>query len=486
MHKLFLCLRYLRKRRIAFFGMAAVGMCVALLIVATSLFVGFLDKFHYHIEQDQGQVILAPEIELADYPKLEQMLEAQPEIDRAMAMLTTGALLYMGRGDVRAVGVAGVSLEKLIRGPQFQQGLLQKRGQSPFYNPIISTKTQKKWVEKGPAPFFSEGDLEKVRAALERKLRRAVSDAEMPVPMIAGVGLMGEPDELTDLYDVHGILERIANQDEPMVITTGRYSKEAGETEAKAINMTCWCVDAVRTGWDMTDSRQVFVPFEAMLDLVGLETGDGRRAARATLQIFGSSGVPAKEIKAAAHRAWRIYAREVLNAPELLVSIAAPLDLPDPKRFTAEIRKQLFIIQVILGMIGLVASLLIFVILYMIVTQKKRDIGIVRSVGSTRSQLAGLFLYFGTAIGIGGGILGTAMGAYVTSNINSFENLLTKLFGFKIWKSGVYMFSEIPNEVAWSTVGWIVLTGIAFAAIGALAPALLAARLAPAESLRFE
>ena len=107
-------------------------------------------------------------------------------------------------------------------------------------------------------------------------------------------------------------------------------------------------------------------------------------------------------------------------------------------------------------------------------------------MGSTRSQLAGLFLYFGTAIGIGGGILGTAMGAYVTSNINSFENLLTKLFGFKIWKSGVYMFSEIPNEVAWSAVGWIVLTGIAFAAIGALAPALLAARLAPAESLRFE
>ena len=232
--------------------------------------------------------------------------------------------------------------------------------------------------------------------------------------------------------------------------------------------MTGWCVNAVQTGWDLTDSQQIFVPFTALVKLLGSDREPALSAVLASVQIFGPQQVTPAEVKVAARRVWQSYAREVLNRPELRADIDVPLERADLKRFTAEIRKQLFIIQVILGMIGLVASLLIFVILYMIVTQKKRDMGIVRSVGSTRGQLAGLFLYFGTAIGVGGGVLGTVLGAYITRNINHLENLLTQVFGFKIWKSGVYLFSAIPNAVAWSAVGWIVLVGIGFAALGAL------------------
>ncbi|MCH9022412.1 MAG: lipoprotein-releasing system transmembrane subunit, LolC/LolE family, partial [Planctomycetes bacterium] len=73
-----------------------------------------------------------------------------------------------------------------------------------------------------------------------------------------------------------------------------------------------------------------------------------------------------------------------------------------------------------------------------------------------------------------------------TRHINDIEVVLSHVMGFKIWKSSVYMFTTIPNEVDWSAVGWITLTGITLAGLGALAPAMRAARLLPAETLRCE
>ncbi|MFC1783245.1 hypothetical protein ACFL02_06625, partial [Planctomycetota bacterium] len=64
--------------------------------------------------------------------------------------------------------------------------------------------------------------------------------------------------------------------------------------------------------------------------------------------------------------------------------------------------------------------------------------------------------------------------------------LLTRALGFKIWRSGVYLFSDIPNEVAWNSVVWIMAVGVLSAVLGALLPALRAARMLPVDALRYE
>ena len=58
--------------------------------------------------------------------------------------------------------------------------------------------------------------------------------------------------------------------------------------------------------------------------------------------------------------------------------------------------------------------------------------------------------------------------------------------GLKIWKSSTYMFSRIPNEVDWASVVWIVAAAVVAAGVGALIPAIAAARLKPVEILRYE
>jgi len=74
----------------------------------------------------------------------------------------------------------------------------------------------------------------------------------------------------------------------------------------------------------------------------------------------------------------------------------------------------------------------------------------------------------------------------ITRNINAVEEGIRVLFGLKLWKSSVYMFDQIPNEVDWASSLPIVGLAIAAAALGALVPALVAARTRPVEVLRYE
>ncbi|MHC4071572.1 MAG: lipoprotein-releasing system transmembrane subunit LolC, partial [Planctomycetota bacterium] len=74
----------------------------------------------------------------------------------------------------------------------------------------------------------------------------------------------------------------------------------------------------------------------------------------------------------------------------------------------------------------------------------------------------------------------------ITKNINAIEGWIRVIFGLKLWRSSVYMFSKIPSEVDWTWAVRIVLTAIVAAAVGALIPAIVAARTKPVEILRYE
>ena len=464
MHKLFLCWRYLQKRRIAFFGIAAVSLCVSLLIVITSLFRGFIDAYLFHMQQQQGDVILQAYTEPIDYQALTAHLEKLNGVQRADAVLAAGALLYMGRGDVRGVELVGVDLEKLTQGDLFRRSLLVQGERS------------------GPPDFsLSPRARQVARDYLEGKYERQIQTADMPVGAIISIGVLAEPDELTDDYDREAITARLEEQDEPFVITTiGKISGPSG-TGAQTEIKSCWPVDVVQTGSHMSDSTSVFLPFDFLAQIIGKDN--------VVVQIVAAAGVDRRNLVQQVKGGWQTFVKQNprLQDEDLWrVNVEATLDNPEVQLITGEIRKQLAMFHLMLGLIGLVASLLIFVILYMVVLNKRHDIGIVRSLGASRSAVAAIFLGYGLGIGLAGSGVGLLLGAWVTQHINDIEGILTNILGFKIWKSSVYMFQHIPNQVAWGAVGWIVLSGVAIAALGALAPAFRAARLQPVETLRFE
>jgi lipoprotein-releasing system permease protein len=135
---------------------------------------------------------------------------------------------------------------------------------------------------------------------------------------------------------------------------------------------------------------------------------------------------------------------------------------------------------------------LIFCIFYMIVVEKTKDIGIIKSVGSTSTGVAGIFLGYGLAIGIVGSMLGLLFGYLIVTYINEIHtwigHVTEKLTGepFYMWNPEVYAFDTIPNTMNPHEVFWIVLIAIASSVLGALVPAIRAARMNPVEALRWE
>lgn len=140
----------------------------------------------------------------------------------------------------------------------------------------------------------------------------------------------------------------------------------------------------------------------------------------------------------------------------------------------------------IFGVVSFSVVVLIFCIFYMIARLKQRDVAIMKSCGAASSSVAFIFLGFGCCVGIIGSFFGAALGYLITKNINVIENWIRIVFGLKLWKSSVYMFSKIPNEVDWASALPIMFFAVIAATIGTLIPAIVAARSRPVEILRYE
>ena len=155
-------------------------------------------------------------------------------------------------------------------------------------------------------------------------------------------------------------------------------------------------------------------------------------------------------------------------------------------RLVSSIEAQRTLMVIILGIISSVAVVLIFVIMYVIVVQKTRDIGVLKAVGASSLGVAGIFLAYGAAIGLVGSVFGTVGGYYFVHHINPIHDWIGRTFGFVVWSRETFMFEKIPNEVglvaAINIVAGAILSGI----LGALIPALRAARQQPVEALRYE
>jgi lipoprotein-releasing system permease protein len=78
------------------------------------------------------------------------------------------------------------------------------------------------------------------------------------------------------------------------------------------------------------------------------------------------------------------------------------------------------------------------------------------------------------------------MGYGIVHNINQLHNWLAKLLGVPIWNPEVYAFDTIPNTMNPNEVMVICAIAVISSVLGALVPAIVAARLQPVEALRWE
>ncbi len=150
------------------------------------------------------------------------------------------------------------------------------------------------------------------------------------------------------------------------------------------------------------------------------------------------------------------------------------------------IRMEKAIIGLLLLLIVAVAAFNIISTLVMVVTDKKADIAILRTLGATPRQIMAIFMVQGTVIGVVGTLLGAALGSLAALYISSAIAGLESLFGFKILNASVYFIDYIPSQLLLSDVLLVSAAALFLSFFATLYPAWRAARTQPAEALRYE
>jgi lipoprotein-releasing system permease protein len=140
----------------------------------------------------------------------------------------------------------------------------------------------------------------------------------------------------------------------------------------------------------------------------------------------------------------------------------------------------------ILTLIVLVAAFNIASSLIMLVKDKGRDIGIMRTMGATQGSIMRVFLITGAAIGVLGDLVGFLVGLLVCLNIESIRQFLSWLSGSNLFPPEMYFLSRLPADLDVGETTAVVVMALALSLLATLYPSWRAARLDPVEALRYE
>ncbi|MCG2584597.1 lipoprotein-releasing ABC transporter permease subunit [Massilia sp. TS11] len=146
-------------------------------------------------------------------------------------------------------------------------------------------------------------------------------------------------------------------------------------------------------------------------------------------------------------------------------------------------KKMMFII---LALIIAVAAFNLVSSLVMTVTDKQADIAILRTLGASPRSIMKIFMVQGGLVGLIGTATGVGLGVLVALNIDVIVPFIEHLLGVQFLAKDVYVISTVPSDLRWSDVGAIGGMALVLAFLATLYPSWSAARVKPAEALRYE
>jgi lipoprotein-releasing system permease protein len=511
MYQALLTRRYLFSKVMPLLASVAVLLCTAMVLITWSVMGGFLNMLIGTGRVMTGDVTISwPNSGFAYYQELIEKLEQDPKVEAAAPAIETPGMIHLPDNRNEWVLVRGVDGPSYARVTQYTDSLWWKPlkaalpkddlQEDPRLHPIDSTS----WAQ-----IYDNG------LRLERK---DPATGEMKPAAVLGMEVSGfNYRERTGVYTPRVVNKRTPDGKVEAIDTfmprDGQVTLNVlpTDTTGKGVE-TATAIFPVanefQSGLYDTDNKLVLVRLDAlqkMLKLNAVEpaatqepsafpTGDSgpQQAipARVThVLIKGKGGMEkAQDAEALKERVEDIYAKFAAahrNVPDKF-SIRIMTWREQNATFIAAVEKETALVLVLFVIMSFVAVMLVLAIFWAMVSEKTKDVGILRALGAGRLGVAWLWVRYGLAIGVVGALLGGA-GAYViVHNINPIHEWMGRVMHVTIWDPRIYYFIVIPNKVDPARAVEVMAGFTLSCALGALIPAWRAALLHPVKALRFE
>jgi lipoprotein-releasing system permease protein len=505
MYKLLLCWRYLRTRYIALVSIVSVMLGVATMIVVNAVMEGFTHEMQERIHGILSDVVFESRslngIPNADWHMEEIRRVAGQYIDGMSPTVHVPAMLgftWNGQYETKQITLIGVDEATYASVSDFGQYLQhpENRRQLDFqlknggydtsdhetghaaraiHRPQLAAagwpwrKSKARFAPRAAAPQGS------VEADPFRQ-----SAAANPLGVTAEEGRDFDPAKEQHTGCVLGIAlcgYRSAEGTENFLVLPGddvEITYPSASKPPKPLSAKFTVVDFYESKMNEYDSSFVFAPIGELQKLRGMIDPRTQIANFNSIQIRLKPGADLIEV------------RDLLRGhfqPQLYM-ISTWRDKQGA--LLAAVQMETAVLNVLLFMIIAVAGFGILAIFFMIVVEKTRDIGILKSLGATGRGIMSIFLAYGLSLGVVGAGVGLALGLLFVKYINEIADLLGRITGRPVFDPSIYYFQRIPTIVDVPTVAWIVAGAMAIAVLASILPARRAARLHPVEALRYE
>jgi len=449
MYPVLLSHRYLRSRVIPLIAVAAVGLCVALVIIVVSVMSGFLEMVKQSGRKLNGDVIISYSVSgIPWYDRLWEMLEERPEVAAVAPLVDGWGLLRMPYPEgaekaMETVQFWAVDPESFDRVTGYMQTLYW-RPPTDGERKEMAGEDFRRQIEESRGPEEMAELVERARTLWVNDLDPRTGDLR-PQP----AALMGIHVSRANVRQKDGTYRPVRSMSEgywwmprfEVVLST--LPPRTSITSPQSENVRLRVVNEYRSGLYLIDETRIIVPLavgQRLMHLDGSEVigPDGDVIAieppRATqLLIRAVPGVTPDALLPIVTDVYDAFRRSLFNDPD----VHAPLIAPDvgsgvriqtwrqqQARFIDPVEKERELMRTLFSLIYLVCAGLVLAIFWAIVYEKTRDIGILRSIGASRLGICWIFLRYGFFIGVLGALCGLGLGWLVVRNINTIHTAM--------------------------------------------------------------